>query len=236
MVTSGLIMYFDAANLKCYPGSGPSLHDLSGKGNNGTMVGSATYSNINFGSIFFNGGNGYVKETIINYGTGNYTWSSWIKASTQLSAWIGQGNYPANVAGGLLYGALRNDDGLSNQLTFQVSSGGGGQVILIKSTSNVYTDNVWFNISVTWNSGTQDLLMYVNGASATVSTTVSGTITSLTPSSQTGRFQTIGLYDDSRTLFQFTGNIPLAYIYDRELSASEVLQNYNALKTRFDLT
>lgn len=235
VASNGLILYLDAANKNSYVSGSLSWNNLAARQNNGTLVNGPTFNTGSGGSIVFDGTNDYVGTPIFNYGTGDYTWTFWLKASSQLSAYIGQGQYAGNI-GGTIYGVLRNDQGLSNMVTFQVASGGGSQNILIKSTSNVFTNNVWFNITVTWNFSTKTLLMYINGTQTTVTTTTAGTITTLTPTNQGIRVQSIGMYDDSRTnIFQFNGNMSTVNIYNRVLSATEVLQNYNTLKGRYGL-
>ena len=44
IVTDGLVLALDAANVKSYGGSGTTWTDLSGKGNNGTINGSPSYT------------------------------------------------------------------------------------------------------------------------------------------------------------------------------------------------
>jgi len=56
IVRSGLIAKFDAANIKSYPGTGTAWTDLSGLGNNATLVNGASYSN---NGITFDGINDY---------------------------------------------------------------------------------------------------------------------------------------------------------------------------------
>ena len=53
IATSGLIFDMDVINPKCYAGSGSTVIDLSGNGNNGTLVNSPTYNSAN-GSFSFN--------------------------------------------------------------------------------------------------------------------------------------------------------------------------------------
>ena len=62
IVTSGLVMYWDAANKKSYPGSGTTIYDLCGT-YDGTLVNGPTFSNTNGGVIVFDG----VDDYIYNY-------------------------------------------------------------------------------------------------------------------------------------------------------------------------
>jgi hypothetical protein len=72
IVTSGLVLNLDAANAESYSGSGTTWNDLSGNGNNGTLVNSPTYSSANSGKLVFNGSN-YVTVSSLNLSTTNHT-------------------------------------------------------------------------------------------------------------------------------------------------------------------
>jgi len=68
IVTDGLVLCLDAGNTKSYPGTGTVWTDLSGNGNNGTLVNGVGYSSDNQGSMVFDGVNDYViTSTISSY-------------------------------------------------------------------------------------------------------------------------------------------------------------------------
>ena len=80
IVTNGLILYLDAANIRSYPKSGTAWTDLSGQGNNGTLTNGPTYSQDNGGGFLFDGVNDYVDTGNINYLFNTpFTISMWIK-------------------------------------------------------------------------------------------------------------------------------------------------------------
>jgi hypothetical protein len=81
MVTDGLVLCLDAANGRSYPGSGTAWDDLSGNGNNGTLVNGVGYSGDNLGSLVFDGVNDYVNNGTITTG-GKITVNAWIKINT----------------------------------------------------------------------------------------------------------------------------------------------------------
>ena len=60
IVTDDLVLYYDAANTKSYPGTGTTWTDLSGNGVTGTLVNGATFNSGNGGYIVFDGANDYV--------------------------------------------------------------------------------------------------------------------------------------------------------------------------------
>ena len=59
-VTNGLLLYWDAGNLDSYPGTGTTIYDLSGNGNNGTLVNGVGYNQVNGGVLTFDGVDDYV--------------------------------------------------------------------------------------------------------------------------------------------------------------------------------
>ena len=86
IITDGLKLWLDASNPSSYPGSGTTWYDLSGNGNNGTMVNGVTYSTANGGVMSFDGVNDIVNFTnslIVNNLTG-HTISLWIKRNNKI--------------------------------------------------------------------------------------------------------------------------------------------------------
>lgn len=55
IVTNGLVVCLNAADVKSYPGSGTTWFDRSGNGNHGTLAGGASYSSANGGLFNFDG-------------------------------------------------------------------------------------------------------------------------------------------------------------------------------------
>jgi len=78
IVTSGLVLHLDAANLKSYPGTGTTWYDRSGNlnggvVNNGTLYNGPSFSSTNMGSLVFNGTNSYVRvDSTILQDSGNF--------------------------------------------------------------------------------------------------------------------------------------------------------------------
>jgi hypothetical protein len=132
-------------------------------------------------------------------------------------------------------------NGLTNAVTLGIATDYGAsppKYKTILSSSNIYTNGVWFHYTATWSYTTKDMFIYINGTK--ISTTVVFTSGvdlngSLTPNNTSGRVQSIGTYDDQRIgTFQYNGSISSGIIYNRQLSDSEVLQNYNATKNRYN--
>ena len=213
IVTDGLVFYVDAGNGNSYPGSGTTWTDLVG-GNDGTLTNGPTYSSDNGGSIVFDGTNDYCDT---NYdlpaqsSTTTFSWNLWIRLNSG-----GDGN---EVIFGNRHGT---------------SGGGSTQFIKITPTKWEYHNgggdnlnytiplNQWVNVCLVKNQGTH--YYYSNGSQvATRSSTKSvGSIPVFIGDDGAG-----GITNPANV------NFSSAAIYEKALSASEVLQNYNALKNRF---
>lgn len=224
IVTNGLVLHLDAANPNSYISGSTAWNDLSGNRNNGTLINGPGYSSANFGSITFDGVNDYIS-------VGNFPNSSlpsgsivaWIKPSSGgLTFQQIAGKRTVGSAGGFDYmldlsTTGRNLRGLiSNATTFNMITG---------NTTLSY--EVWYNAAFTW--GGAFINIYLNGVLD--ATPVSQTIT--VSSSSTNPFD-IGIARDTPSRY-FVGSISNTLLYNRALSASEVQQNFNALKSRYGL-
>jgi hypothetical protein len=207
-VTSGLVLNLDAGNTESYPGIGNTWIDLSGNGNNGTMSG-ATYSSANGGSILISGSS-YVNlgdPTTLRFGTGDWTYECWVKTGNlDINTLISKGYSPGFEA--FWYGGL---------LSVYISGAG------VNYTGS-WSNNTWYHIVFSKINGVY--YVYKNGTSF-------GQTNSTSDISASGTNWWIG----QRTGGGYTlnGNISVTRMYNKGFSAAEVLQNYNALKSRYDL-
>jgi hypothetical protein len=223
-ITNGLVLALDAANSKSYPGSGTTWTDLSGLGNTGTLTNGPTYSGANGGSLVFDGINEYVlvsSNASIPYGSTARTVSIWFYTNT--TTWEDDAN---NL---FYYGA--GSDGASFGIDFSTypsmevyTWGGAGRDLTFSTT---YSQVGWKNITVTYN-GSTTILIYENGGF-----TQTLTLTSACNTSSSDVY--IGAINPSLLSAYYDGKIAQASIYNRALSATEIQQNYNALKGRFSI-
>jgi hypothetical protein len=221
VVQSGLVLNLDAGASTSYPGSGTTWTDLSGTGNNGTLVNGPTYSSANGGSIVFDGSNDYVDLTqTVQFNTGDFSVSGWFKSNS--------GNTSSKIIWNSGYngGTPDLEIGLelgTNQLYLYIRPPG----VSVTTTYSV-DDNVWRHFTVTKTSST--LSLYVNGSLAS---SVNGSYTSDIDTANV--IPRIGNGLNNINNRPFNGNIPQVSVYNRALSAAEVSQNYNALKGRFSI-
>jgi hypothetical protein len=211
IVTAGLLLNLDAGNPASYPGTGTAWTDLSGNGNNGVLTNGPTFNSANGGSIVFDGANDYVNvNSFANILPGN--------AYTKIS-WFYINSYMYNIISG--GGGAQHAFWLAG--TNKLNAGHNGNWSTVISTTSLAL-NTWYFGAVTFNT-TNGWALYVNGIQESTSvstTTFSGTGGVL-----------IGAFDLGANVF--SGRISNALIYNRSLSPSEILQNYNAQKSRFGL-
>jgi hypothetical protein len=209
IVTSGLVLSLDAADKNSYPGSGTTWTDLSGNSNNGTLTNGPTFSSANGGSIVFDGTDDYVKITsVLLSGNDSFTVNQWIQADASETGGTIFGNYPAGNLQ-IFYGNSGMGLWLANDSTYVLAP------VPFLSTPVMIT---------AIRSGTTTFF-YQNGI--LLKTGSSG--------SSIGSTNDFRLGESTSGVEEFTGKVFSTQIYNRALSASEVLQNYNATKTRFGL-
>jgi hypothetical protein len=216
IVQSGLVLYLDAANTKSYPTTGTAWNDLSRSGNNGTLINGPIFNSGNGGNIQFDGVDDYVNLGTFQAFTNNFTVSVWCRLNTTGFNILGFYNTSSPFNGwGLGYNQSPRDGGFLN-----FWDGGSW-----KNPNIIVNDGQWRQITVAINS-TFLLSFYINGV-------FSASVQGANIASFTGN-KAIGARNDS--LGPMSGNISQVKIYNRALSAQEILQNYNATKSRYGLT
>jgi len=216
IVSSGLVLNLDASFKSSYPATGSTWYDISGWGNNnGTLFNSPAFGTA---SISFNGSNNYFLNSNQISDTMN-TIDIWVKMKS-LS--------PCPI---IYYGS---DQFQSNSWTWGIAvypdgTHGFNEAPMNYPTSALYTEsvtlNVWKNFTMVRNDN-GSVKLYKNGV--LVGTKAGSGTTSV-------RASTDRLYIAKAGSTYGNLDMGSTKIYNRALSASEVLQNFNATKTRFGL-
>jgi len=221
IVTSGLVLNLDAGNPDSYSGTGSTWYDLTANGNNATLINSPTYSSSNNGILTFNGSNQYA--TLGNPASLNnlsvFTVSSWLQLNSlsvnSVQSIYGQGFDNVNEA--LAFRFL--DDHSFNIGTYNSSTGNR-----LTTSGAIFSTGTWYNL-VGQYTGT-DWTLYING-SLSSSTTSAGINSTTAPISIAG-----GYFSGTYARF-LNGNISNVLVYNTALTSGQILQNYNATKSRF---
>ena len=238
IVTDGLVLCLDAADNNSYPGSGTTWTDLSGNGNNGTLTNGPTFNSANRGGIVFDGTNDYIyRSASINLGV-YFTIQSWVKINRYGGGpgWnrapIVSNSYPYSTNQGFLIIASSQNASAGQAATvgyehFFISI--GNDQYYATSTFGSLSNYVskWVNLTVSVNS-TSLIRLYINGIETTYAGQTNG------PASLNYTTNTFFLGARDLTSEFLDGSIANSILYNRTLSASEILQNYNATKGRFN--
>jgi hypothetical protein len=224
IVTDGLILYLDAANNKSYPGSGTAINDLRENINTSTLINGPTFDSGNGGSIDFDGTEDYIQVQEDGFGTFNnqiFSLGMWFKLDV-LKAYNVLFSYDYTAHSAPYYAThLRIE--VDGKVTLAWNDGSTYKTAVTVGTGLITADT-WYNIYVTFKPTLRQI--FVNGVLVRNSTTTN-TITFYNQEVWIGRSN----FSDGYT----NGKITLFNYYNRELSSSEILHNYNATKDRFGL-
>jgi hypothetical protein len=226
IVTDGLVLCLDAANSKSYVSGTTTWSDLSRGGNNGTLINGPTFDSGNCGSIVFDGSDDYIECTPIQ--PTFFTLSSWFRATGVPSNDDSRGgalivSNPQLSVGSIQY--FFTYSWLDQRIVGTVQNNAN----FIATPSNSVFRNQIYNAVLIYDGSNRSI--YINGV---LSVSDAYSTNPIYPT--TGNINTqIGRWGFSGFDRYFNGNIYQTLIYNRALSAQEVLQNYNTTKSRFGL-
>lgn len=226
MVTDGLVLYLDAANVKSYPGSGTVWTDLSPSVSSGSLTNGPTFTSISNGSFVFDGTDDYANFYAPNLGSTTTVemWAnvpSFTSPANNFKMFFGwylysvlywDGNFGFNTGNGDVYGlsaAAVSSLGLANNWKHYVFE---------MRTDVSYTNNKLYINSV------------LQGGLALRRN--SEDISSKTFNSGSGRISG-WLY--STPGYHIAMSCSIFKVYNRSLTQSEITQNYEATRERFGL-
>ncbi len=215
IVNSSLVCYLDAANTKSYPGTGTTWTDLSGNGNNGTLTNGPTFDSSNNGSIVLDGTNDVV--TLSYDLRTSWTYECWVMHNVVSGfCFLGQGTTVTNSG---LHIWFYN----STNIRFGMYSNDTDVTSLTTSTG------VWYQYCFTYDhSSPYAKQIYRNGVQLTGSP-----LQTQTQYIGTGTIQIGSIYSSSASVAN--GKFSVAKFYNRVLTATEIAQNFNALRGRYGI-
>lgn len=216
----------DPSNTQSYPGSGTTINDLSPNPVNGTL------SNISFTSPYFsyNGTNSQVTivdNSKLEPGTGDWTIEVWFNTTAFKTGGSGVLLGKFDPGGGSIdvsYSVRTNNTG---SIYSQIGDGLGNYV---NSSSYQTVLNTWAQVVFVWrNIATNSLQTFINGSS------IGSVSHSLGSILNTSANLYLGSYNGGEYSQWFNGRIGIVRLYNTSLSAQQVLQNFNADKSKYGL-
>ena len=216
---TGLQLYLDANNIASYPGSGTLWTDLTANGNNGTLVNGVGFSPSSGGSLVFDGTSDRV--TVPNASSLNPT------TAITISLVLSSNNSNASSFRSPLMKATDSNwsDGYgfyenNGQFYFYINQYNGAQTVSVSKLG--FTRRNFVGVYDKTN-----LKLYENGVLVANGSSYTANISnSSTP---------LNISGGGGNIYIHSGNISQVLIYNRALSADEILNNYNYLKTIYSI-
>ena len=221
IVTNGLVFYVDAANTRSYSGSGNTVYDLKA-GTAGTFWGGTGYSSANNGSFYFNGNNAIRIEDSTTVRPTNLTISAWCRFNSfdTFDTIISKAqNGPSWGAPYLSY--MMRVEGSGTNINYALGDGTYRSV----NYNNSFATNTYYHFAMTYDGA--NLRGYLNGSNVATTPLVITISYAALPVLISGSYGSVPF---GETL---NGNISQVQMYNRALTAQEILQNYNATKKRY---
>lgn len=230
IITDSLVFHLDASQLRSYPRTGSTWTDISANNLAGTLFNSPTFNSANGGYLLFNplSANHYLRTSsgdnklLIKSGTNTlgFTVSAWVyfplrdyDNSTLFESMDSAGNFDFQVR--------------SNLTKLQLRSYGGNYNVSVEAN---IPDATWCHLALTVPSATANqsvtVTTYKNGVSQSTGTIQMNAFTN-TNYGQVGRSGNTSNYAYAR--------YAIVQVYTKQLTATEILQNFNANRIRFGL-
>ena len=214
VVTTGLQLYLDALDPTSYSGTGTTWYDLSGNGNDVIMQNSSSVT-WNASGYFATGSNGWFSKastTNLPTGNSNYTLSVWVQLG---SSWGSNGLISVGSFGSSNQSNAFRASGTNTLLNYWWANDFSVNTSVSPTTS-------WFNAVARYDGTNRSIL--VNGVQIGTQTASGHNVT-------TNELQIAKTVSTE----YLQGNIAQALIYNTALSNQDIIQNYDAIKTRFGL-
>ena len=220
IVQDGLTAVLDAGSARSYPGSGTTWYNLSSSGN-GTLN-NASMGTTTAGTITFDGADdNVVISSASDFFTNTWTYEMFVKFGNNIGTYQGlvwaEGTTQAGGSGLQYLLALKTFNTLHYRI-YNATTGWTNTDVSVSFTPTDYNHIVW-----QFNNGTSKV--YLNGQLLNTDTS-RGAYNGLT-----NQPLCIGSRNDLN--YEMNGDIPVVNFYNRELTAAEISQNYNAQKNRF---
>ncbi|MBC7869012.1 type II secretion system protein [Candidatus Saccharibacteria bacterium] len=201
------LLYLDASDTASYPGTGTTWTDLSGNGNNGTLMNGVGYTSANGGALTFNGVDTYVSSL---------TSQNYLDITIIFQPDFSLNNSPSPLAG-IVASGISTDESLrfanvNGVGPWSVANPGNVNDWASSSTSYVINGNVSNQVASGWN---------ILSGYRTNQSNFPVNFAYYLGSGYPGRY--------------FKGKIAAVLMYNRQLSDAEHKQIFNALKGRYGL-
>ena len=229
IVRDGLVFLMDPANSRSYPGSGTNIDSLTSTVT-GSLTNNASFENTNLGCITYDGSGDCTILTAtpdeLLGANSNFSIVMWLRSNTTPSFTTPIGTFQSGKRWYFGWGNVTSNDAQYYWTGIQ-----GSSTVYVAKNNGFQFDNTWQMLTYTWTTN-GDLKVYVNSTFENENTSA--------PTSWGGSVYKVFLgakaqASNTASSGNFNGEMGPTMVYNKALSAAEVKQNYNALKSRFGL-
>ena len=219
IVTNGLSFSIDAANTRSYVGSGLTINGLVG-GLGGTLVNGVGFTSSNNGSFVFDGTNDFLNCGNFLDDPSDFTVTVWQKSTLRFYQLIVAKVNDVDAGPGW---AMHAGDFIWGVAAFSQTNATNWKLFY---TGKMVDDGLWHHLAAVY---VNKLVtgIYVDGISYPFTTLSDGTLTSMSNPLN------VRIGTNQINEYMFRGNISQVQLYNRSLTAQEIIQNYNATKGRY---
>jgi hypothetical protein len=240
IIADGLVFNMDAANRASYVPDAATSYNTIDLSQSGSLQDTGMYSSGDSGTWAFDGVDDYI-DTNDTFLPDFVSVFVWVKGTaTSVASW----SYTIVVRPDLPYGRspfslIWNGGAMYAKVQLQSTSDAANGVLSQTSTISSIANGNWHCVGLTFNG--PSLKFYLNGVQAqekltsSITNAVNGPLWPQSNINYGVDTKTIKIGTNDAASNSFDGNIGPVHIYNRALSATEVLHNYNALKGRFGL-
>lgn len=236
LINTGLVLGFDAADRNSYAGSGTTLTDISGFGNNGTLgsyntlqettVGNVSVPHLRSSKSFAATSYALVPSSPIITVRNNISWCFVAYKTSDLERQTVFGKTSSSPWDGTIVNLSLDGNG-------QLSWWSGSSYGAWWSTGLTVPTNKWVFAAGNWTGSTRKAWLAYDGLSLTSASNNSNTFNSPTDSTSFGLFTES--WNPAPSGYILDGGIALMLLYNVYLTDDQIRQNYNVLRGRFRL-
>lgn len=223
LISSNRIFYYDPANSASYPGTGTTIFDLSGNGNNGTFINNVTFDPNDAGGAlnFPDASSSYIQLP-------SAVADDMVEQSFTIEAWLKPFTFPPTnqVFFSIIQSILNNS---FTQILLHCRFVNTGLLRFayfgndLDTIQGVGTFGDWQHIVMRYRSSDDTSTIFKNGIQKAQNN--AGPLLA-----STNRDVEIGRFNNAE---YWKGNIGMIQAYQAALTDEEIVNNYNALKSRY---
>jgi hypothetical protein len=230
IVTDGLVLHLDAGNYQSYPIAGTTWYDLTSGNARGVLTDGPVYIRDGGGAIDFDGTNDYVSISNALYKNQDFSVAFWVYHQTQNKSLVSIVDYSHAAGGTNRNWVIQSSDANTNRYYyFGYFDGTSFQPTLGAGIGVQYTADAWQYITYT-KVGTS-VRGYRNAVDVYSATAGNANVSY----GATNEVLFIGDVNVATPDRSFNGYISNLQLYNRALTPTEVAQNFNALRARFNV-